>query len=166
MSDEHDLNRNHAGRGSILVQDAGLSGSEKAVLEIMRYIMLSFATPESQGWIRAFRRGYDFWPETRAAHMAMSVFAMVQSMRCARGSEFRFANPDCKRCVRFLTPDERRFLTVLACVGRGERSRSHAEALILCEGRDPGTTLAAARTLSDLLANDGAIAREWQAARP
>ncbi|PIE07863.1 MAG: hypothetical protein CSA74_04985 [Rhodobacterales bacterium] len=141
----------HHPPGGLRVADAGLSPTEQNVLTIARHFMQSLARPESQGWIRAFGVAHAVWPKRLAPGLGVAVFAMVQCLRGARVSGFRFSNPDCEHCSAFLSDDERRLANMLKATSRGARSAAHADALMLCEGNDPAMLLEAVRGLADLI---------------
>ncbi len=167
MDDDQRKSAHHHQPGTLRVADAGLSPAEEQVLTIARHFMQSFARPESQGWIRAFGTAHAAWSDRLAPGLGVAVFAVVQCLRGARASGFRFSNPDCAHCSAFLSDDERRLANMLKATTHGARSAAHADALMLCEGNDPSMLLEAARGLADLLrdAEDGFRAKR-HAMRP
>ncbi|BAQ67730.1 hypothetical protein NHU_00561 [Rhodovulum sulfidophilum] len=138
--------------------EAGYDPSEHGVLTVARYYFQSFAFPNSQAWINAFAKAESLFPpgmaRAGASEIAVAVLAAVQQMRAARGSGFRFSNPDCPGCARILSPHERQFMEVLVALRRGRRSRAHAAAMLICEGNASETFLVA---MSDLAALTGAL---------
>ncbi len=106
------------------------------MLTVLRYFLQSFTYPTSQAWMSAFEVASRHFPPQEAANLALAGLDMVQAMRVARRAGFRFSNPDCPGCRQVMSGDERQLLGALAASRRGQRSRAHTHALILCEGND------------------------------
>lgn len=134
------------------LSESGLDRDEQILLTIMRYYFQSFAMPQSQGWMQAIRVGYEAFPEKEAANLTMAVLAVVQTMRSSRQSGFQFSNPDCAHCARTLSGDERQLMGTVASTRRGQRSRAHTHALLLCEGNDTEQFLNAVTDLTQQVA--------------
>ncbi len=134
------------------LDQAGLDRDEQQILTVMRFFFQSFTHPESQGWMKSFRTAHDHFPQDQAARLAVACLAVIQAMRCTRNAGFRFSNPDCAHCARILSRDERQLLGALAATRRGQRSRAHTHALLLCEGNDTQPFLSAINDLSQLMA--------------
>lgn len=135
----------------MLVADAGYDQIEKGLLTIFRHFFQTFAVPEQQGWMIAFQSAYKSFPGGQAADIGVGAFSVVQAMRSARRTGFWFSNPDCPVCSAVLCTDERQLMEALVATRRGQRSRAHAHALLLCEGNDTGPFLDALNHLSQLL---------------
>lgn len=131
--------------------DSGLDADERAILLVMRHYFQSFTQPQSQGWIMAFRAALQHFPHDHAANVALVTLSVVQAMRMSRCEAFRFSNPDCVNCSQLLCEDERQLIGVVAATRRGQRSRTHTHALLICEGNETVSLLNAARELSHLL---------------
>ena len=151
MSQNPCANNQHG--DAILVASAGFDADERAVLNVMRYFFQSFTRSSTQGWMGAFRHALDVFPPEHAANVALAVLSVVQSMRMSRREVFRFSNPDCPGCRKILCDDERQLIGIVVAMRRGQRSRAHAHALLICEGNDTSPVLTAARELSNLLAH-------------
>lgn len=133
------------------IADAGLDRDERALLQVMRYFFQSFTQPETQGWIMAFRAALQHFPHDQAANIALASLSVLQTMRMSRREAFRFSNPDCAACCEVLCDDERQLIGIVAATRRGQRSRAHTHALLICEGNDTVPVLNAALELSHLL---------------
>lgn len=73
-------------------------------------------------------------PEMLGSALSLRVSLVVNAMRRARSSCFRYSNPDCRHCAQRLTHEERLFLQVFRACRQGRISAAHAHAMILCEG--------------------------------
>lgn len=137
---------------ALYVAQAGLDRDERVILQVMRYFFQSFTQPQSQGWIMAFRVALQHFPHDQAANIGLATLSVVQNMRMSRREAFRFSNPDCKSCSALLCEDERQLIGLVVATRRGQRSRAHTHALLICEGNDTVAVLNAARELSHLMA--------------
>lgn len=136
----------------IPVAKAGLDREERQILTIIRHFLQSFTYPSSQGWMMAFRSSCDHFPADQAANLALGCLEVIQTMRAARREGFRFSNPDCPGCRKVMSRDERQLMGALAAARRGQRSRAHTHALLLCEGNDAQPFLEATDILARRLA--------------
>jgi len=136
----------------LLVAEAGLDRAERQMLTVLRYFLQSFTYPTSQAWMMAFQVAGRHFPPVEAANLALAGLDMVQAMRVGRREGFRFSNPDCPGCRQVMSGDERQLMGALAAARRGQRSRAHTHALILCEGNDVQPFLEAANILARRMA--------------
>ncbi|WP_371169260.1 hypothetical protein [Aliiroseovarius sp. 2305UL8-7] len=136
-----------------LLETAGLDADERAVLHVMRYFFQSFTRSSTQGWMGTFRHALDQFPADQAANVALAVLSVVQNMRISRREVFRFSNPDCPGCCKVLCDDERQLIGIVVAMRRGQISRAHTHALLICEGNDTAPVLQATRELSHILAH-------------
>ncbi|MEM9248847.1 MAG: hypothetical protein AAGB05_09155 [Pseudomonadota bacterium] len=120
----------------ILRQELGYSEAEEGVLTIARHYFNTFACPERHGWIAAIAAALQDFDDAHGPEVAVAVLAAVQAMRRTRYSTFRFNNPDCAVCARYVTPHERAFMASLRAVERGRTADAAAHAGLLCEGND------------------------------
>ncbi|WP_421703708.1 hypothetical protein [Aliiroseovarius sp.] len=134
------------------VAGAGLDRSELQVLTVLRYFLQSFTYPASQAWMTAFQVAGRHFPAEQSANLALAALDMVQAMRVARREGFRFSNPECPGCRQVMSGDERQLMGALAAARRGQRSRAHTHALILCEGNDVQPFLEATNILARRMA--------------
>lgn len=133
------------------LQDANLSVDDRSILLVARYFFKSFAVPEDQGWIRAFDVSRQIFGDAMGACVGTSTLDLVQEMRRARRSCFRYSNPDCPGCALILCAAERHLILTLNSLARGAQSEALAHALLLSEGNSPDAFLAAAQDLVNLL---------------
>ena len=135
------------------VAQAGLDQAERQVLTVLRYFLQSFTRPASQAWMGAFHEAERHFPQGQSADLALAGLDLIQAMRLARCEGFSFSNPECACCRQWLSGDERQLMSVLAAVRRGQRSRAHTHALILCEGNDVQPVLEATNILARRMAH-------------
>lgn len=119
------------------VDQAGLDQDEIALLEMMRYLFRTYASPMEQEWMRCVQLAHTYFAGAHEAEILNNVIWVVDAMRCSRQSGFRFSNPNCSNCAQYLCSDERLLVGTLSAVRRGQKSLAHANALLLCEGNDP-----------------------------
>lgn len=133
------------------VADVGLTDDELSVLTIARYYFAAFADPNSHAWVRALTFARCAFGEARGALIAAAVLDAVQEIRMARRTMFHFSNPECPACASVLCECERHFIGTVMAISRGQQSELHAHTLLLCEGNDSGSLIAAASELASLL---------------
>lgn len=80
----------------------GLDAFELVALVITRRFFASFANPASQGWIRAAQTAETCFEGDDPGGRLLDLLRVVQEMRMARRSPFRFSNADCARCAAVL----------------------------------------------------------------
>ncbi len=142
--------------------DLDLDAFEHAALAIMRCFFSSFADPACQGWLKAARAAETCFAGDEPGARFLSLLRVVQAMRMARRSPFRFSNPDCAGCAAVLTEAERHLMLALRGARRGRLGAARAHALLLCEGGDATGLLAALDALPRAL--DRAPTRTLRAA--
>lgn len=128
-----------------------LAEFEAQILGIARWQFQSFAFPQSQSWIESFKAAERCFGPPMAGHVTYATLNVVQAMRLARSSTFKFSNPLCLKCARLMTEPERQLTSALAAVRQGERSAAYIHALLLTEGNDPEPLLSRMRVLCDLI---------------
>ena len=133
------------------VQDFGFDDAERAVLSVLRLYCQSFASPETQAWIRSLTFAENAFPPENGLQIARAVLTILQVMRVARDEGFSFSNPDCHNCAQYLTEHERQLMSAIAASRRNHRSALHANVMVLCQGQNPEDLLQAIAHLCDLL---------------
>lgn len=144
------------------VDSLGLDAFELAALAIMRRFFASFADPASQGWLRASQAAQTCFEHDNPGGRFLDLLRVVQQMRMARRSPFRFSNADCARCSAVLTEAERHLMLAMQAARRGRHGAAAAQALMLCEGGDTAglmATLGALPSAARLKALGGARPR-------
>ncbi len=132
-----------------LARADSLNPFEGKILTIARCFFQTFACPAGQTWIESFRMADKLFASDYAAQYAFGTLNIVQTMRVARNSTFKFSNPLCPGCASLLTHSERQLTSALAAVRTGQRSTAHIHAMLLTEGNDPQPMLRAMHTLCD-----------------
>ncbi|MEL6508174.1 MAG: hypothetical protein AAFQ47_13285 [Pseudomonadota bacterium] len=141
-----------------LARTDNLNPFEGKILTIARCFFQSFAFPAGQTWIESFKMADNFFKSEDAAQYALGTLNVVQTMRVARNSTFKFSNPLCPGCASLLTEAERQLTSALAAVRMGQRSTAHIHALLLTEGNDPQPMLRAMKELCDFAGHRQQIA--------
>jgi hypothetical protein len=131
------------------VADLGYTAEQRHVLTIARHYFSSFAQPDRQGWLLAISSALHLFDHDRGPDIAVATLAVVQTMRRARQSTFRFNAPDCPACAAHVTPQERAMMSALRATAQGRDDAARAHAAILCEGNDAADFLRALRCLAD-----------------
>ncbi|GKY88382.1 hypothetical protein [Sinisalibacter aestuarii] len=142
----------HGATRQRILAESGFDRDEIALLGIMRHFFQSFTLPQTQGWAHGLDLAHAAFPPEHAPNLWVCALAVVQTMRGARMSGFEFSNPDCPSCARGVSDHERQLMEVISCTRRGQRSRAHTAALLLCEGNDPAGLIGAAGHLARQLA--------------
>ncbi|MCC6001579.1 MAG: hypothetical protein JJU19_12045 [Pararhodobacter sp.] len=106
----------------------------RLTLGLMRWHFQTFAAPDTQGWLMALRLATAHVGPRAAGALCYDVVALVQVLRSARASPFRFNPEGCALCRNWLTPDERRLLDLLDALRHGQTGRAKAVAQMLCDG--------------------------------
>ncbi|MEM1429748.1 MAG: hypothetical protein AAGG09_09840 [Pseudomonadota bacterium] len=131
------------------VAELKYSPAERAVLAVARAYFNSFACPATQGWIGGISEALHAFGEERGPEVAVAVLSVVQCMRRARSSVFRFNSPDCPRCALFVTGHEQMLMAAARAAARGRLDAAGAHATLLCEGSDVRKFLKSLETLAD-----------------
>ncbi|MEM7422619.1 MAG: hypothetical protein AAF334_02795 [Pseudomonadota bacterium] len=135
----------------MLVSEANLDMGEITILEICRYFFVSFTSPCSHAWMKAFVKAESMFPPDSAAEVAWRTAAFLQGMRTSRRSIFQFNSPNCPGCARILSEHERQLLGVLVATRCNRESEAMTHAMVICEGNSTDSLLAATRDLSDAM---------------
>ena len=146
--------------GDIPVNAIGLDEFEIGLLATMRYFITSFAAPETQGWVLAYRTAAERWGISDGAKAAYAMFDIVDAMRRARTTMFHFSDPHCPTCRETVTPNERHLMCMIHAIRRGRVGEAQTEAMLLTEGADNANMMRATWTLAGLFpANKNSAAR-------
>ncbi|MEM8569867.1 MAG: hypothetical protein AAGG56_03065 [Pseudomonadota bacterium] len=135
-----------------LLGDLDLILEEQIALTIARHYFRSFCAPESEAWIRAIEEAETRFGPVEGPCVASRVLSVLKTIRRARRSTFLFNNPCCIRCAAVATEHERRLVSSLASIRRGNMGRARMEVIMLCEGNGVDQVLAALCDLSETLA--------------
>lgn len=112
----------------------GLDPFARLTLALMRLHFQTFSDPESQSWLQALRLATAHVGAPRAGALCYDVVGLVQALRTARTSPFRF-NPDgCACCRDWLTPEERHICELLEALRFGRMGRARTLVQLLCDG--------------------------------
>ncbi|WP_299739392.1 hypothetical protein [uncultured Roseobacter sp.] len=142
-----DCHRNPAAKEN-LVENAGLSSSDIACLEILRFFISTFAAPRSQNWMRGYEHAEVTFGPTHGPIVASRLMAVLQAVRLSRRSIFTFSNPDCPGCARILTEHERRLVCAISVYRCGRPRPAGLQLMMLCEGNPTDAIL---QKLDDLV---------------
>ena len=134
-----------------LVDDMGYGPAERALLDLMRLYFLTFADPHSHAWMRTGTIASAHFGHAQGPRIAQALLNVVNAVRLIRSSPFEFSNPECPGCSRILCETERQFMGALSGVLSGHMSAAHANAMLLCEGDDSRSFLAALEDLKVLI---------------
>ncbi|MCV6584212.1 MAG: hypothetical protein OIF47_01620 [Marinibacterium sp.] len=138
-----DTHSHHSHPDDRRVEDCGFDTFETNLLEIARYVLLSFSAPESHAWIEAFRIAETRLTPPFGATIAHAMVITLNKMRVSRAGVFNYINPECTHCSGFITNEERYLFTALQAVRQGRRGVAETHCMLLCEGGDTGPLMAA-----------------------
>ncbi|MCE0505929.1 hypothetical protein LR948_11215 [Roseivivax sp. GX 12232] len=141
----------HFGDRGALVSSLGYSDAELDALRIARHFFHAFCEPGKQGWIGAFgyalrARGPDQGPQ-----FALATLNAIQAVRQIRHSSFRFNCPTCKDCARYLSGNERSYMSALRAAVRRDEQALAGQLWLLCESNDPTKATEAFLTLGSFM---------------
>jgi len=106
----------------------------------------TFAAPDSQGWLTVLRRATTHVGPRAAGPLCYDLIALVQLLRAARRSMFRFNPEGCACCRVWLTPEERLLMEMLGHLRHGRTGRGRTVAQLLCDGTPVDDLIAMAET--------------------
>lgn len=118
----------------------------RLTLALMRWHFQTFAAPETQGWLMALRVASAQVGPRAASALCYDLVALVQALRGARSSAFRFNPESCPGCCNWLTPEERQMMTLLAALRRGQTGRARTLVQLLCDGNPDSDLFTMAET--------------------
>lgn len=116
----------------------------RMTLALMRWHFQTFAAPETQGWLMALRVASAQVGPRGAGAFCYDLVALVQALRAARSSPFRFNPESCACCRDWLTPEERQMMALLEALRRGQTGRARTLVQLLCDGNPDGDLIAMA----------------------
>ncbi|MEM0936028.1 MAG: hypothetical protein AAGJ91_09005 [Pseudomonadota bacterium] len=131
------------------ISDLGYGPRECAILTIARGYFSSFASPERQGWTFAIYHAVNAFGEARGPDVAVAVLSVVQCMRQARTSVFRFNSHECRRCAAHVSGHEQMLMAAMRAAARGRMDAASGHATLLCEGSDVQKLLRALQLLAE-----------------
>ncbi|MEO0622148.1 MAG: hypothetical protein AAF183_07935 [Pseudomonadota bacterium] len=138
MGDDHSVGHVHQSEHDSLIKDCGFDRFETSVLEISRRLFSSFADPLSHGWMHAFERAEEIFPPPFGSTIALALVRCIRILRTSRTTRFSFINADCRSCSRWVTQEERHFISILRAARHSRRSEAVTFATMVCEGQEPG----------------------------
>lgn len=130
--------------------EVGLDDFETGLLKVLRHFCVSFAEPQSQGWIAGYGTATDLWGISAGPKAAQAVFLVLDAMQRRRVSVFQYNNPACVVCSKRMTGNERHMMQMLHNMRVGKIAKARIDAMLLVEGGDTNTVLVAAYNLANL----------------
>lgn len=150
-----DLNVHACGRTADekdrLVHDLNLTLEEQITLTVARLFFQSFSTPEGYTWLAAMAEAEARFGYVDGPLIAARLLAALQVIRRSRRSTFMFNSPTCPGCAAIATEHERRLMTALSCIRRGDKGTARVEVIMLCEGHRTEMVLSALDALGRAL---------------
>lgn len=130
--------------GERAVADLGLDPFAELTLALARLHFQTFADPASQGWLAALHLATARVGPRAAGALCYDLVALVQALRSARASAFRFNPEPCACCRAWATPEERQLMDLLAALRAGRTGLARTLVQLLCDGRPDEGVLAMA----------------------
>jgi hypothetical protein len=124
-----------------LLTDAGFDQVETLCLTLARLFFVTFATPASQSWMRAFQEAEQALPDLDGRSIGFQVLDVLKAIRSSRRSVFMYSNPDCPGCQRIVTEHEFRLISALSALRRDQKQYAQMQLMLLCEGNPTGVAL-------------------------
>lgn len=132
----NDICRRGLGPKECTAANVRADDAEIATLQIARYFLIAFTSPQSQAWMKAIDAGETLFDLRNGPVIASLTCKVLQAIRRARRSGFAFNTPDCPGCSSILTEHERRMITALIALREQRLERAELELMMLCEGND------------------------------
>lgn len=120
--------------GDVTITSFGLNASEQSILDIVRLLCISFAHPPSQSWEMALQVSIGRFGFVNGSQIFAGTMKVMQEMRVARKTTFKFVNPHCKNCKPKLSECEQRLMGIMKGARTGGGERLQTDCMILCEG--------------------------------
>lgn len=111
-----------------------LSDGEQIALDVMRFIFVSFAAPQTHAWTHALSLSEAAYGPVTGPVVASANVNFVQAMRRLRKTPFCFSDPRCPECRRHLSDPEFRLIKLARLMAGDLISPARVEAMVLCEG--------------------------------
>lgn len=132
MTSRNTTNISHTGSGT-LIENAGLSRFEIAVLTQMRYFFLSQAglwpahTPAPDELAKLI------FHTDNPREIATVIYNFIMCVARRRQEDFSFSSPFCAGCSRIMTNHERNLMMILKSLRKGQTGRAMIHAMMMCE---------------------------------
>lgn len=129
---------------------AGLDFHEEIMLAIFRQFLLAYTDVKQPHWERAFEISVTSYGVKQGPCIAFAVLRILQAVRNARVTVFRFVNPCCENCAAHLSDYERHLMRTISFVRKGDLASARIEAFLLCDDGDTRPTIQATDELREL----------------
>ena len=119
-----------------LFAHSGFDLIECRLLTISRYLLVSYAKPQTAAWEIAFDLSCVDFGECDGPLVAMALVNLLRAMRESRKTTFHFNNPRCPECAGRICDCERHLIGAIKAARNRKIADVRMESLILCEGFD------------------------------
>ncbi|NBN63661.1 hypothetical protein [Pannonibacter tanglangensis] len=128
-----------------------LARDEQAVLQVLRYLCLTYARPQAHSWEQALVLAADAFGPAVGGEVAVAVMQLMRAIRVTRRTTFRFRDPHCPCCRSRLSEAEAKVITLVRAARKDPARPARVDALILTEGAPTAAVLAEAERLAAVL---------------
>ncbi|MGA0539529.1 hypothetical protein [Neotabrizicola sp. VNH66] len=139
---------------------------ETGLLSVLRHLLTAFSRPETQAWQTGFSIATERWGIARGPQIAQCLLSVVQALRQARQSDFRFANPLCPDCRTWATGEEAAFCRMLQAMRRDRPDLARPAVMDLAEGVMDPVLIQAGLAFAARFPAEGGDLRPMPAAEP
>lgn len=116
----------------------GFDGFETGLLPVLRQFLLSYETPDSQAWQRAYMVAAERWGEAIGLPAAQALMKLLRAVLDSRDGQFSFTDPFDLEFRGTVTPDEAALLRMLHHMRRDQTSGAREAVADVTGGqRDP-----------------------------
>lgn len=119
---------------TVPIVECKFNQDELVILELIRYFCLSYASPQSQGWLSAFTRAEELYGSLEGPMLAHSAGELVRAVQNERSSMFHFVDPRCKGCSARIFPVEIAMMKLVRGAHVDDKKRVKNAADFLAEG--------------------------------
>ena len=128
-----------------------LARDEQAVLQVLRFICVTYAKPQAHSWEQALAMAADAFGPAVGGEVAVAVMQLMRAIRVTRRTTFRFRDPNCACCRTRLSDVEAKVITLVRAARKDPLRPARVDALILTEGGPTAAVLAEADRLAGVL---------------
>lgn len=134
-----------------LVDDFNFDHQELAILDIIRHISCSLATPDYEGLQKSLECAHQLWSPNQSKRIVESVNSLLGIMRATRTRAFDFIVADCPECSRRICQSELQIMMLLREGRLNDIDRLASAAQLVIGAGEHGNLMLAAKVLGSLI---------------
>lgn len=136
---------------TVPIDQCKFNADELIILELIRFFCLSHASPDTQGWLSAFRRAEELFGSLEGPMLAHAASELVRAVQSERTSMFHFVDPRCENCSARIFPVEIAMMKLVRGAHKDDKIKVANAAKFLSEGSKTTETIKASYALGACL---------------